>query len=236
MSKINFELKNNLFYFAFQSTFMDEQNHSLESIEDIKLMMHKSSRFISLSGWSGIAAGICALLAAAYTATKIECWWRGDCHFERLVNDGSINMRSTLFLIALVTFFVAFTLAFFFTYLRSRTSGVAIWGYTARRVILNVAIPMIIGGIFIWRMMDFGFYGLIAPACLIFYGLGLINASKYTLSEVRYLGYSQILLGLINLWMINYGLYFWAAGFGVLHIIYGIIMWNRYERNNTEAA
>jgi hypothetical protein len=80
-------------------------------------------------------------------------------------------------------------------------------------------------------MMDYGVYGLVAPACLIFYGLALVNASKYTLSEVRYLGYAQILLGIINLWMPGYGLYFWAAGFGVMHIIYGIVMWSRYERN-----
>ncbi|MFN2456916.1 MAG: hypothetical protein ABR502_01835 [Chitinophagaceae bacterium] len=210
---------------------MSEQNQHLEALEDIKQLMHKSSRFISLSGWSGIAAGCCALAAAVYTATRIECWRRGDCEFERIIDDGSLNLKSTLLFVALVTFFVASTLAFLFTYLRSKKNGVPIWGHTARRVLINVAVPMIVGGVFIWRMMDIGFYGLIAPACLIFYGLGLINASKYTLPEVRYLGYGQLIFGIINLWMIGYGLYFWAAGFGVLHIIYGIVMWNRYERN-----
>jgi hypothetical protein len=90
---------------------------------------------------------------------------------------------------------------------------------------------MIVGGLFIWRITDLGAYGLIAPACLLFYGLALINGSKYTLSEVRYLGYLQLVLGIINLWAMGYGLYFWAAGFGVLHILYGIVMWNKYERN-----
>ena len=95
---------------------------------------------------------------------------------------------------------------------------------------------MIAGGLFIWRLTDFGLYGMVVPACLIFYGLALINASKFTLSEIRYLGYLQLLLGLISLWMIGYGLYFWAAGFGILHILYGVIMWNKYERNDKAIA
>jgi hypothetical protein len=212
---------------------MADHNQQLDALEDIKQLMHKSSRFISLSGWSGVAAGICALIAAVYTGIQLECWRRGDCPFEQLIQEDGVSLRSTLLLIGLVTFIVAVTLAFFFTYLRSRRTGVAIWGYTARKVVANVAIPMLIGGLFIWRMMDYGFFGLVAPACLIFYGLGLINASKYTLGEIRYLGYFQLLLGAINLWFLGYGLYFWAAGFGVMHIIYGIVMWNRYERTQS---
>jgi len=89
---------------------------------------------------------------------------------------------------------------------------------------------MIAGGIYIFREMQLGTYELIAPGCLIFYGLALVNASKYTLSEVRYLGYCQILLGIINCWFVGDGIYFWAIGFGLLHIVYGVVMWYRYER------
>ena len=108
------------------------------------------------------------------------------------------------------------------------------WGTVTRRLIWNTGLPVIIGAFFVIRLIQLNEFGLIAPACLIFYGLGLINGSKYTYGEVRFLGYGEVLLGIINLWMIGYGLYFWAAGFGVLHIIYGIIMWNRYERTNSD--
>ena len=141
-------------------------------------------------------------------------------------------MTTTLIMIALVTFVAAFISAFFFTWLRSKKTGVAVWGFTARKVLVNVAVPMITGGLVIWKLTEIGMYGLIAPLCLLFYGLGLINASKYTLPEIRYLGYCQLVLGLVNLWMIGYGLYFWAIGFGVLHIVYGILMWWKYERNS----
>ena len=95
---------------------------------------------------------------------------------------------------------------------------------------LNVSIPMIAGGMYLLKLIENGAYGLIAPGCLIFYGLALVNASKYTLDEVRYLGYGQIILGVLNCWAPGYGLYFWAAGFGILHIIYGVLMWRKYEK------
>lgn len=193
-------------------------------------MMEKSSRFISLSGLSGVAAGICALAGAWYTATQIECWKTGDCHFERLVEEGEINLQSTLLKIALLTFASALTLAFIFTYLRSKKAGTPIWNFAARRLMFNVALPMVVGGVFIYKMLDVGLFELAPPACLLFYGLALVNASKYTIGEVRYLGFGCLLLGILNCWATGYGLYFWAAGFGVLHIIYGIIMWYKYER------
>lgn len=202
---------------------MSEQNQHLESIEDIKRLMHKSSRFISLSGLSGVAAGVCALIASWMANQKIRQYQAGDSSKE--------SLETQLIVIGAVTFAAALVLAFLFTYLRSRKTGVAIWGYTARRVMVNVCIPMVAGGFVIWRMIGFGYYNLVAPVSLIFYGLALINASKYTLNEIRYLGYGQLLLGLMNLWLEGYGIYFWAMGFGVLHILYGLIMWNKYERN-----
>lgn len=214
---------------------MQAENQPLRTLEDIKQMMTKSSRFISLSGWSGVAAGLCALGGAALAYQRIGrlAGVRSDAAGAGRGGYGLAleQLRFDLILIAAATFAAALVLAFTFTYFRSRKTGVAVWGYTARKVMLNVAVPMMAGGLLIWRMMDFGFYGLVAPACLLFYGLALINASKFTLPEIRYLGYSQLLLGVLNLWLTGYGLLFWALGFGVLHILYGIAMWNRYERN-----
>ena len=210
---------------------MEDKNTPLGTLQDIKQMMERSSRFISLSGLSGVAAGVCALVGAWYTSTQLYCWQKGDCQFDKMINDGNTQLQHTLLTVAILTFISAFILAFLFTYLRSKKTGIPIWGNIAKRLMINMAIPMMAGGLLVYRMTDFGFYGLIAPACLLFYGLALVNASKYTLNEIRYLGYGQIVLGIINLWMLGYGLYFWAIGFGILHIVYGIVMWWKYERN-----
>lgn len=218
---------------------MKNANEHLDAIQDIKQMMERSSRFISLSGWSGIAAGVCALVGAgfAYRVIGSRATFRGASykspHVIEYDNAVSLqqHMGSKLFLIAVLTFVAAFILAFLFTYIRSRNKQTPIWTNTSRRLLINVSIPMIAGGVYLLKLIDIGTYGLIAPGCLIFYGLALVNGSKYTIGEVRYLGYGQIILGLINCWFIGYGLYFWAAGFGVLHIIYGAMMWWKYERS-----
>lgn len=208
---------------------MSTNSSRLDDLKDIKTIMQQSSRFISLSGLSGISAGLCALAGAWYTTKK------SDGRFETLVGDDGFNLQSTLLQIAVATFLAAFVLAFIFTYLRSKKTGTTMWNFTARRLMLNVAIPMAVGGIFIYKMLDFEYFELAPPACLLFYGLALVNASKYTLGEVRYLGYGQLVLGIVNCFMIGYGLFFWAAGFGILHIVYGIVMWYKYERVNNNA-
>lgn len=209
---------------------MDSQHQPLETLQDIKRMMERSSRFISLSGWSGISAGICALIGAWAAHARLD-------GFRILYREGADNRGGgtmdlfyDLLLIAIITFIGAFVSAFLFTYLRSRRNGVPLWDRTVQRLAWNTILPMVVGGIMILRALELGYYELIAPGCLIFYGLALVNASKYTLGEVRYLGYGQIILGILNLWIINEGLYFWAAGFGLLHIVYGAMMWWKYER------
>lgn len=217
------------FYFVFQSTFiMDNQEQSLAAIQDIKRIMERSSRFISLSGWSGIAAGLCALAGAWTAAHYISVY-----PLAGPTRQGSTTLlEGILLLVAAVTFIAAFLSAFAFTYMRSRKEGVPVWGNSAQRLLFNTAVPLLAGAFVVYRMLQLGQYGLIAPSSLIFYGLALVNGSKYTLGEVRYLGYFQLLLGVINLWVPGRGLLFWALGFGVLHIIYGVVMWWKYERRN----
>jgi hypothetical protein len=218
---------------------MNEQQQGLEALQDIKRIMERSSRFISLSGWSGVAAGLCAL-AGAWLAVGRMANYKRLVHAD-FIRDNPLGipggntqrlrvLATELLLIAVVVFVAAVTLAFVFTYIRSRKSNLPIWGPTARRLMWNTQVPLVVGGIVVLNMLQMGYFLHIAPLCLIFYGLALLNGSKYTLGEVKYLGYCQILLGLINLWEPGYGLVFWAIGFGVLHIVYGVVMWWRYER------
>lgn len=220
---------------------MNSQNQSLETLEDIKKIMDRSSRFISLSGLSGIAAGVCALAGAWFAKSVIDEGGRSSARVIGELKGSYANvgvdmlksfMGSRLFWIAGITLAAAIFFAFVFTYIRSSKQGIPVWGVMAKRLMWNVALPMMAGGIFLLKLIEAGVYGLIAPGCLIFYGLALVNGAKYTLGEIRYLGYALIILGLINCWFPGYGLYFWAAGFGVLHIVYGIMMWNKYERKS----
>ena len=206
---------------------MTNPTQPLETLHDIKRMMERSSRFISLSGWSGIAAGICALIGAGAAHVRIVHYYQFQ---YGKVGGAIVELRYDLILIASLTFIAAFVLASFFTFIKSRKEGVAIWGSTAKRLMWNTFLPLAAGGFLIWHIIEISGYELVAPSCLIFYGLALVNGSKYTMGEVRWLGYGEIILGIINLWYPGRGIFFWSLGFGVLHIIYGFAMWWKYER------
>ncbi len=213
---------------------MNEQNQQLESLQevkDIRRLMERSSRFISLSGLSGVAAGAAGLAGAA-VARYIIFKDYYEQYDERGFFTGEDFRALKLQLIALAAgiFFTAFFSAFYFTWRKSSQQGHSLWSPASRRLFWNVSIPLVAGGLFILEMLQHNEWRFVAPSCLVFYGLALVNASKYTLTDIRYLGYCEIVLGLLNMQWIGYGLYFWALGFGVLHIAYGIVMWWKYER------
>lgn len=201
-----------------------EAKDYLKDIQDIKSMMAQSSQFISLSGFSGIIAGVYALIGAYIANYFIE-------------NDRSyyITLESFTFKIlvldALIVLFLSIATAYLLTIRKAKKLGEKVWNPTSKRLVINFCIPLITGGIFTILLLKNGYYGLIAPITLIFYGLACVNASKYTLRDVRYLGITQIVLGLIATEFSGYGLYFWVVGFGICHILYGSIMHYKYDRN-----
>ncbi len=202
-----------------------------KELKHIKNMMERSSRFISLSGWSGVSAGICALIGAFFANNVLSSLALKRTPVPIYSSDIVALINNELFQIAAITFIAAFVTSFLFTWRRSKKTNTSLWGATSKRLFINVSVPLAVGGIFLLKLLEEGVIGYIAPGCLIFYGLALVNASKFTLGEVRYLGYLQLLLGTISLWFIGNGLIFWTIGFGILHIVYGIVMWYKYERN-----
>lgn len=205
---------------------------SLETLQDIKRMMERSSRFISLSGLSGVSAGVCALIGA-----WIADGWIGTN--DAVLTDFTLPatrlparepLLQQMILLALGVLIAALATSTFFTWRKARRSRLPIWDLTSKRLAINMAIPLAAGGFFVLGLLDHHGWLYVSPSCLIFYGLALVNASKYTLTDIRYLGLLEIALGCINMYYPHDGLYFWAAGFGVLHIVYGLIMWWKYER------
>lgn len=144
--------------------------------------------------------------------------------------DDFSKLKIKLLALGVAIFAAAFISSFYLTWRRAKKQGLPLWDHTSRRLAWNMMIPLVAGGCFVLGMLRYDEWRFVAPACLVFYGLALVNASKYTLTDIRYLGYCEIILGLISLFFIGYGLYFWAFGFGVLHIVYGTSMWWKYER------
>ncbi len=209
---------------------MKEEQKHLDTLQDIKQMMNRSSRFISLSGLSGITAGLCALGAAGYIWPTWNSLAENGAHLNTAFISVDDKIKSRLLWSGITTFICAFIFAFIFTWFRTKKTDASLWSSTAKRLVGNTAIPLLAGAVLVIRLLEWNLVGLIAPTCLIFYGLALLSGSKYTVSEIRWLGICQLLLGLFTLWFLQYGLITWSIGFGFMHIIYGSLMWWKYER------
>ena len=206
---------------------------SLEALQDIKRMMERSSRFISLSGLSGVSAGICALVGAYIARGMIGGYVRiapTEAPVESLRGEFRNIFEFKMLALAVAVLVAAVGSATIFTWRKAKRSGLPIMDHASKRLAINMAIPLIAGGFFVLGLLNGRGWIYVAPTCLVFYGLALVNASKYTLTDIRYLGLLEIALGCVCMYFPHDGLYFWTAGFGVLHIIYGLIMWWKYER------
>lgn len=200
-----------------------EAKDYLKDIQDIKQMMSQSSQFISLSGLSGILAGIYAIIGAFVVNRLLE-----QNKYDVVIIEGL-----TFKLIALTAFTVlllSWGTAYIMTVQKAKKVGEKVWNPSSKRLLINFCIPLFTGGIFALLLLRHGIYGLIAPITLLFYGLACLNASKYTLRDVRYLGITEIIIGLLAVEFSGYGLYFWVLGFGICHIIYGTVMYFKYDR------
>lgn len=216
---------------------MDQKNEHLQDLHEIRSIMERSSRFISLSGLSGIFAGFCALLGALAVFVYQQDFFYGRYYNqgiflkEDLISGVEFSKFLTFIMaVGFLTLLLALFFGVFFTTRNARKKGLPFWDSSAKRMIINLFIPLLTGGLFCLVLLYHRQIYLIAPATLIFYGLALINASKYTIDDIRYLGISEIVLGLIASIFVGYGLLFWAFGFGILHIIYGSKMYWKYER------
>lgn len=211
---------------------MSRVDTSLDALQDIRRIMNSSTRFLTLSGWSGIFAGCISLVAAIIAMNWLDGW-------VVKVNDPvegfpsiryDFRLLERLVILALLTFILALVAAFLFTWKKANKEKKNLWNPAAQKMVFSLFLPVVAGGIFVIGLLFNGAWQMIVPACLVFYGLGLVSASRYTFTDVKYMGMANIILGAVSMFYPGYGLYFWALGFGVFHIIYGVMMFKKDEQ------
>lgn len=195
-----------------------------ETLTEIRQLMERSSRFISLSGFSGVFAGIYAIIGALVAYYRLHA---DDSSGQLPDHQGTLTFLVADALIVLV---LAVGTGIFLTTRRARADGNSIMDAAAKKLLINLSIPLVTGGIFCIALIGRGDWFYLAPSMLIFYGLALLHASKYTRDVVRSLGITEIVVGILALFAGGNGLFFWAFGFGVLHILYGIYMYLKFEK------
>jgi hypothetical protein len=216
-----------------------EEKEIQNELTAIRGLMERSSKFISLSGLSGILAGVYALIGAFFVYRFIYSGLPAPFNpyipspdkDTTGISYGYIsNFPTPIIFIAIIVLAASILTGIILSKRKARQNGQSIWGNTSRTLLFYMAVPLLTGGIIIALFSNYGIIAFIVPTMLIFYGLALVSASNFTFTDVKYLGLLQIALGLIAACFPGYGLLFWALGFGVLHIIYGSMMYLKYDR------
>ena len=216
---------------------MHDSNEHLQTLTEIRSLMERSSKFLSLSGLSGVSAGLIALVGAAVVYNRFNggllAVLRANPQdsYSRMIHQED---KLFLVLVGVGVLVAALLMGVYFTVRKARRQGLSVWNASSQRLLWAMAVPLAAGGVFCLALLQYNLLWLAFPTTLIFYGLALLNGSKYTLRDVESLAYCEIGLGLVSLFWPGYNLLTWAIGFGVLHIAYGLTMYFKYERTSHE--
>ncbi|MBN2862228.1 MAG: hypothetical protein JXN62_03635 [Bacteroidales bacterium] len=210
---------------------METNPTSAEELKTIRKIMEESTKFLSLSGLSGVFPGIFAIAGAlaAWLLIFRKDGISPDQYFNTAASTAMSSISWKMLIVALTVLSLSLATAFYFSVRKAKRTGVNFWTPVSRRMMINLFIPLVAGGIFALILIFQGHTGVIIPVLLIFYGLSLVNAGKFTYNEIFYLGILQIVTGLLCALFPAQGLFFWSLGFGVLHIVYGLFMYRKYE-------
>jgi hypothetical protein len=208
---------------------MSDLKSSLEDLSAIRSMMERASKFLSLSGLSGMSAGIVALAGAGWAQQILDSHAVGP---ETYRSGGAVSaeLRVSLVLLGVAVLVLSLALAVFFSRRLARKQGRPLWGPAARPLLIMLAVPLVTGGIVTLLMLYHHVLWMVPASMLIFYGIALFGAGSFTFGEIRSLGMAEILIGLGAAVLPEFGLILWALGFGALHIVYGFFMYLKYER------
>lgn len=204
-----------------------------KTLSDIRDMMSKSSRFQSVSGYSIVVVGLLAAVASLITAVFIGVENGFPCseklqHFA--VMDTAVRTKS-IAITGMVLFALSLLTVFFFAYIKSKRHQLR-FAFDKRmgQMLLDFFIPLAVGGVLSIVLVMQQHYGLTSSIMLIFYGLALVNCSHYTYPVFRYLGYVELLLGIIDCFTMSHALLTWFLGFSVAHIVFGIVYILLFDR------
>jgi hypothetical protein len=207
---------------------MDKSRAGFDDLKQIRTIMERSSIFLSLSGFSGLIVGVIGIAASILMAKFCHGILLTTEVLQRIRLDTGLQTQLTIVLLTALS--LSLSAAFLFSLNKAKRTHLPIFHKVSRSFAVHFFMPLLTGGIIITIIALRGYYDLILPSTLVFYGLSLLNASKYTLHEIVFLGVISIGLGILAMIFIPYTIFFWGAGFGLCTTIYGLILYSKYEK------
>ena len=191
---------------------MNQEQEQLQALQGIKQLMERSSKFSSISGIAGVVVGVLATLVFA------------------CITYFNITNVTDLAVVFTITLVVSLITGVFFSAKKAKKRNEKVWDSTAKRFLLNFFMPLVVGGVMCLLFTYHHLFQFIPSFMLVFYGMALLNASKFSIDTIWYLAVLELLIGIAAAFFVDAGLWFWMIGFGILHIVYGFFIYYKYEQ------
>ena len=182
---------------------------AMDNLQYIRETMERATAFTAISGWGLVAIGITAL-AAAFISTQqksFKAWlaiWLAEAVIALLVAGWSMDRKA-------------------------RAAKMPLLSGPGRKVAFSLSPPIFAGGILTAVLYRTGLTNAIPGLWLLLYGTGVITGGMFSVSAVPIMGLCFMALGAVAfLAPSGFADWFMAAGFGGLHIVFGVIIARRY--------
>lgn len=184
-------------------------DRAMDNLRYIRETMERASSFTAVPGWGQVAIGSTALVTA-YIATRqtsptawLEIW----------IAEGMI----------------AFLIAGWTMDRKARALKVPLLSGPGQKVAFSLTPPIFVGGVLTVVLYRMGLTGIIPGVWLLLYGTGVVTGGMFSVRVVPVMGLCFMLLGAVALFCPpGWGNIFMAAGFGGLHILFGVIIARRH--------
>lgn len=185
------------------------ERHALENLRFIREAMEQAGSFTAVPGWGGVAMGVTGLGAAllAVGARSADTW----------------------LMTWLAAAVVAAAIGVYASARKARAAGVSLLSGPARKFALGLTPPLLVGALLTFAFYPAGLTAILPGVWLLLYGTAVVTGGAYSVRIVPLLGLCFILLGAVALFApASWGNALLAAGFGGLHIVFGIWIARRY--------
>ena len=182
---------------------------AMDNLTFIRETMERATAFTAVPGWGGVGMGAIALAAAAVAHTRLTpAEWLATW---------------------LASSVLAFTLGGWTMTAKARRAGTTVFSYSGRRFVLSYVPPLLVGALLTGVLVRAGLYQALPGTWLLLYGTGVVTGGAFSVRVVPLMGLCFMALGVIALFgPAAWGNSLMAAGFGALHILFGLIIARRY--------
>lgn len=184
-------------------------HRAMDNLRFIRETMERSGSFTAVPGWGGVAIGLSALgaaIVAAYRATPggwLAVWFAEGMLAMAI---GALAMKW-----------------------KADRAGETLSSTPARKFALSFAPPLLAGALLTFVLVQAGFPAIVPGMWLLLYGAGIVAGGAFSVDIVPVMGVCFMALGALALLCPpGWGNFFLAAGFGGLHIVFGIVIARRH--------